>query len=471
MAESHVAPRGPLEDGGRRSPRAAGGAAPDRRGAGGDPPGAAVAGPADVIDLTVERPAVGGRMIARWGGRVVLVAGAIPGEQVRAAVEGARGGALFARTVEVTRPSPDRRPVAVPASCGGRTLAHVAYPRQLALKSAIVRDAFRRIGRIDLPEPPAVAASPETGYRLRARLHAGDGGVGFLDEGSHRVCGVAGTGVLSAGAERAVAALNTHEPGLASIGVSAVELTEDLAADRRALQLSVRGRVDDSGAEWEALAAAAGVSGLSAASRTVAGPSLTVGSPFVADPLARFLPSSGAGTLVLRRHAAAFFQANRHLVPALTATVAELAGGGDVVDLYAGVGLFAVALAARGGGGVTAVERDPVGACDLAANAAPLGDALRIVRAPVETYLKRSGRLSAAAVIVDPPRAGLSREAVTRLARRRPRRIVYVSCDVATQARDLRALRSSGYRLGEVRAFDMFPNTAHVETVVALDRA
>ena len=109
-------------------------------------------------------------------------------------------------------------------------------------------------------------------------------------------------------------------------------------------------------------------------------------------------------------------------------------------------------------------------AADLAANAAPLGGVLRTVRAPVETYLKRCGRLSSAAVIVDPPRTGLSREVVTRLARRRPRRIVYVSCDVATQARDLRALRSSGYRLDEVRAFDMFPNTPHVETVAVLER-
>jgi len=73
-------------------------------------------------------------------------------------------------------------------------------------------------------------------------------------------------------------------------------------------------------------------------------------------------------------------------------------------------------------------------------------------------------------VIVDPPRTGLSREAATRLARRRPDRIVYVSCDVATQARDLRALAESGYQLDQVRVFDMFPNTPHIETVVALER-
>ena len=427
-------------------------------------------GSADTVELTIERPAVGGRMIARWEGRVVLVAGAIPVERVRAVVERTRGGVALARTVDVVRPSPDRRPVTVPASCGGRTLAHVAYPRQLALKGEIVRDAFRRIGRVDLPEPPAVAASPETGYRMRARLHAGDGGIGFLDEGSHRVCAVAGTGVLSPGAERVVAVLNAHAPELLARGVRTVELAEDLAGDHCVLQLLVHGGAAEAGAQWERLAEAAGVSGLSVASRTPPAPPLTVGSPFVTDPLASFLPPPRAASLALRRRADAFFQANRHLVPALTAAVAELAGGGDVVDLYAGVGLFAVGIAAQGAGRVTAVERDPVSAADLAANAAPLAHALRTVRAPVETYLKRSGRLSGAAVIVDPPRTGLSREVVTRLARRRPRRIVYVSCDVATQARDLRALRSSGYRVDEVGVFDMFPNTAHVETVVALDR-
>ena len=436
-----------------------------------NPSGETVSDRADAIELTVERPAVGGRMIARWEGRVVLVSGAIPGEQVCAAVEGTRGGAILARTLDVMRPSPDRRPVAVPASCGGRSLAHVAYPRQLALKSEIVRDAFRRIGRIDLPEPPAVAGTRETGYRMRARLHAGDGGFGFLDEGTHRVCGVAGTGVLSAGAERVVAVLNERAPELLAGGVRTVELAEDLAGHRRVLHLLVQGPVAAAGVGWEALAEAAGVSGLSVASVALPGPPLAVGSPFVTDPLAAFLPSLRAGALALRRHANAFFQANRHLVVGLTAAVAELAGGGDVVDLYAGVGLFAVSIAARGGARVTAVERDRVSAADLAANGAPLEGGLNVVRAPVETYLKRCGRLSGATVIVDPPRTGLSREAVTRLARRRPRRIVYVSCDVATQARDLRALRSSGYRLGEVRAFDMFPNTPHVETVVALDRA
>ena len=435
-----------------------------------DPSEVAGADRPDRLELTVERPAVGGRMIARSGGRVVLVAGAIPGERVRAVVERTRRDVVFARTVDVVDASPDRRPVDVPASCGGRTLAHVAYERQLALKSEIVRDAFRRIGGIELDEAPGVAGSPETAHRMRARLHVGEERVGFLEEGSHRVCSVAGTGVLSPGGERAVAALDARAPALRARGVRTIELAENLPGDRCVLHLPVDGGLSDAGAGWEALAEAAGVSGLSVASRTRPGPPRVVGSPLVTDPLASFLPSPRAGALVLRRHADAFFQANRHLVPGLAAAVADLAGGGEIVDLYAGVGLFAAALAARGEGRVTAVERDPASAGDLAANAAPLEPDLRVVRAPVETWLKRCGRLPAATVIVDPPRTGLSREVVTRLARRRPRRIVYVSCDVATQARDLRALRSSGYRLGEVRAFDLFPNTPHIETVVSLDR-
>ena len=219
-----------------------------------NPSGETVSDRAGPIELTIERPAVGGRMIARWEGRVVLVAGAIPGEQVRAVVEGRRGGAILARTLDVTSPSPDRRPVAVPASCGGRALAHVAYPRQLAIKAEIVRDAFRRIGRIDLAEPPVMAGSPETGYRMRARLHAGENGVGFLDEGSHRVCGAAGTGVLSAGAERVAAALDERAPELLAGGVRTIELTEDLAGQRCVLHLLAHGSVADAGIRWEALA-------------------------------------------------------------------------------------------------------------------------------------------------------------------------------------------------------------------------
>ena len=424
-----------------------------------------------VIELTVERPAVGGRMVARHDGRVVLVGGAIPGERIRAAVERSRRGVVLARTVEVLDGSPDRRPVAGVAMCGGRSFAHIDYRRQLELKSEIVRDAFRRIGRIELSAPPRVVPSPETGYRMRARLHVGDGRLGFYEEGSHRVCDATGIGQLLPKTERLIRALAAHVDALTSTGARTVELAEDLDGAQCAVHVVVPGdpaNVDDA---LRPLASVTGVTGLSVASGTIAGAGLVLaGTPYVTDAIAAFVAGSGR-TASLRRHAASFFQSNRYLVPELVAVVAGLTDCDEVVDLYAGVGLFAVSIAALRGGPVTAVERDRCSAADLVSNAASLGPAVHVIRAPVETFLKRTGGLEGATAIVDPPRAGLSREGVARLARRRPARIVYVSCDVATQARDLRALGESGYRLDQVQVFDMFPNTAHVETVVALDRA
>ena len=422
------------------------------------------------IEVTVERPAVGGRMIARHDGRVVLVGGAIPGERVRAAVERSRRGVVLARTVEILDRSQDRRPVAGVAACGGRSFAHIAYRRQLELKSEIVRDAFRRIGRIELSSPPRVAPSPEAGYRLRVRLHVGDGRLGFHEEGSHRVCDVTGIGQLLPKTERLIGSLAAHMDALASSGARTVELAEDLDGAQCAVHVVVPGDPANVADVLRPLASVTGVTGLTVASDTSSGAGrVLAGTPYVTDAVAAFT-SGGARTASLRRHPASFFQSNRFLVRELVAAVASLSECDEVVDLYAGVGLFAVSIAAMRGGPVTAVERDPCSAADLVSNAAPLGAAVQVIRAPVETFLKRSAGLEGATAIVDPPRAGLSREVLTRLARRRPTRIVCVSCDVATQARDLRALGKLGYRLDQIQAFDMFPHTAHIETVVSLER-
>ena len=424
-----------------------------------------------VIELIVERPAVGGRMIARHEGRVVLVGGAIPGERILAAVERSQRGVVLARTIEVLSGSLDRRPVSGVAACGGRSFAHIAYRRQLELKSEIVRDVFRRLGRIELSVAPRVIPSPETGYRMRARLHVGGGRLGFLEERSHRVCDVTGTGQLLPKTERLIGALGAHVGALASAGVRTVELAENLTGDQCALHVVVRGSPAKVADALRPMASLSGVTGLSAAAGTSPGAQrVLAGTPYVTDALTAFLSSCGVGTPMVRRHPASFFQANRYLVPGLVAAVTGLTQRDEVVDLYAGVGLFAVSIAATRSGPVTAVERDRRSAGDLVLNAAPLDPAVQVVRAPVETFLRRSAGLEGTAVVVDPPRAGLSREVVTRLARRRPDRIVYVSCDVATQARDLRALVDAGYRLDQVQVFDMFPNTAHIETVVALAR-
>src|SRR5215510_8662494 len=125
----------------------------------------------DRLELDIDKPTAGGRMLARHNGQVVLVWGAIPGERVRVRIERSGKGVVYAQTVDVLSASPDRRDAIGDWRCGGNVLAHVAYSRQLQLKSDIIRDAFARIGRLPLTDPPPVIASPEEGYRMRARLH------------------------------------------------------------------------------------------------------------------------------------------------------------------------------------------------------------------------------------------------------------------------------------------------------------
>src|SRR5262245_11824455 len=127
-------------------------------------------------------------MLARNRGQVVLVWGAIPGERVRARVERTGKGVIYAETIEIVAPSPDRREPRGDWRCGGNVFAHVAYPRQLTLKGQIIQDALGRIGHVPLLTAPEVVASPEEGYRMRARLHVRGGRVGFYREGTHDIC-------------------------------------------------------------------------------------------------------------------------------------------------------------------------------------------------------------------------------------------------------------------------------------------
>ena len=142
--------------------------------------------PGQIVSLGVDKPAAGGRMIARLDGQIVFVSGAIPGESVRARVERVAKNVGYAESIEIEQPSPDRRPFPDPP-CGGCLYGHIAYPRQLALKSAIIDDAFRRIGRLPAPAI-AVAPSPEDGYRMRARFHVRGRRLGFFREGTHEAC-------------------------------------------------------------------------------------------------------------------------------------------------------------------------------------------------------------------------------------------------------------------------------------------
>jgi len=420
----------------------------------------------DVLTLDIEKPAAGGRMLARHQGRVVLVSGAIPGERVTARIERVSSAVVFAETVDVTTPSASRRAISVDLRCGGCALAHVEYDWQLHLKQEIVQDAFSRIGRLPLPDKPPIVSSPERGYRMRARLHVSGGRLGFFREGTHDICDPVTTGQLADSTEqwlaRASDVLQTHRLD----GLTALEIAENVAGDARACHLELRSGIDV--APFEPLAQ--GLVGLSAQRGDRPEVVVLAGRPSIADTLELSTPSATAVTL--GRDVRAFFQSNRFLVERLARHVVDLVPHGPVVDLYAGVGLFGLALAASGVDAVTLVEGDPVGGADLEANARPYAG-VRVERRSVESVVtsSRFGAIAAdATVIVDPPRTGLSKEVLGALVRAAPPRLVYVSCDPATLARDCRGLSDNGYELAAMTLFDMFPNTAHVEAVAILRR-
>jgi 23S rRNA (uracil1939-C5)-methyltransferase len=411
----------------------------------------------DQLRLRIEKPAAGGWMIAREDGQVVLVSGAIPGETVLARVERLGKGVAFARVVSVAEPSADRRDPFTDELCGGCLYAHVAYPRQLEIKGLIVADALTRIGRIPVSKPVAVAPSPVDGYRMRARLHVRGGRIGFFREGTHQICDARTTRQLLPETcdvlDRAAAALRSVGADL----VREVEVSENVAADQRALHLDAAGPFDSR--PLAALAAKAGVTGLTL------GRQLLGGDPHVVDTL-----TVENHEFSLRRHVLSFFQGNRFLLAALVSRVLEhVPPRAEVVDFYAGVGLFAVAAAATREARVQAVEGDRAAARDLAFNAAARQGAVEHVAQPVEAFVRGRGQ-PVDVLIVDPPRAGMSREALDRALALDAPIAIYVSCDVATLARDLRRFIESGYRLESIDAFDLFPNTPHVETVVKMVR-
>jgi 23S rRNA (uracil1939-C5)-methyltransferase len=443
--------------------------------------------PGDLITLVAEKPAAGGTMLARYEGQVVLVGGTIPGESIRARIDRVAKGVAHASLVDVIDAHPDRREVAGDITCGGSVYAHIAYDAQLRLKGDVIRDGLARLARIRWEGPLPVEPSPERGYRMRARLHVQDGRIGFLREGTHELCDVVQTGQLLPDTHDALAALAAALRAAGQQGAASIELAENIPARERAIHLELGERAKlPSPKLLRGLQAFSGLTWTRTEDRDVR---LVQGQPFVTDelevPVGRVVatdlePPGGstastaeappAATARLRRHVRAFFQGNRYLLPRLSQHVLTTCPDGPVVDLYAGVGLFSVCLAATGRHRVVAVEGHATTAEDLRINAAPYADALFVRHMPVERFLADARGIDAPTLILDPPRTGMSKEACERAIGLGASRVVVVSCDVATLGRDIGRFAASGYRLESLRGFDLFPNTAHVEVLAVLDR-
>lgn len=419
-----------------------------------------------LLTLRIEKPVAGGRMLARHDGAIVLVADALPGELVEASVERTQRSTTWASTTRVLEPSPHRVETRADTACGGDVYAHAAYEHQLTLKSQVIADAFTRVARLSLEQAVPVRGSAIDGYRMRARLHARDGRVGFFREGTHEICDASVTRQLLPATLDVVHRLAEAIRTLPRAGVAEIAIAENRDASERAVHLALS--ADGDPARLTAATTMPDVTGVSCSVGDSARTHELWGNPYVTDVLDVPIGDAPRAPVRLTRHARAFFQGNRYLLDALVEHVLSLVPDGPAADLYAGVGLFAVPLAARRSGAVVAVEADRVAAADLKRNAQPHG--LVVHAAPVEAISAwRAFVPGDATIVVDPPRTGLSREAIAALSAVAPPRLVYVSCDVATLARDTRIFIDRGYRIASAHAFDLFPNTAHVETVLALD--
>ncbi len=401
--------------------------------------------------FTLELTAIahGGAALGRHEGRVIFVPYALPGETVRVEIAEDKGRYAFARLVEVLEPSPDRVappcPYFSPTGCGGCQWQHIDYQTQLRFKSEIVIDQLARIGKI--PDPvvrPTLPDSSGWAYRNHAQFHPQpDGGLGFQAASSNETIAVDECPILHPLLSDLYTALDLDFEGLRRLSLRAGTATDDL--------MLILEMTED------------------------LPPSLEIDLPvscvlLLSDGIHVNLIGNNHITETVADHtyrisAPSFFQVNTPQAAQLVRLVTEylnLRGDETVLDAYCGVGLFTTHLA-ECADLVIGIEQSPAAVNDLLENTAEQEN-VDVIEGPVEAVLPDLD-IPLNAAVIDPPRTGVDRFALDALVERRPARLVYVSCDPATLARDAQRLVRGGYKLVEVQPVDMFPQTYHVESV------
>jgi 23S rRNA (uracil1939-C5)-methyltransferase len=389
-------------------------------------------GQSSEMAVQLEAMTYGGEAIGRVDGKTIFVRGGIAGERVRAAVTDDRRRFARARVVEVIDASPHRVRPRCPhfgfdqTSCGGCHWQHIDYAAQLRFKADIVREQLKRIGRIERAPVRETIPSPDAwAYRNRARFGVtAEGKPGFQAARSNRIVPIGECHVV--------------RPPIA----------EWLRASRQA----------HSGADWIDV-------------RTSGDGDVTVWE----GRLTSNLQSPTSGYLIkgaaFQVSAASFFQVNTDLIETLVDSVLggiRLSGGETVLDAYCGVGLFSRFLAPIAGR-VIGIESSASAVADARENLS-MFDNVELREGLVESVLPGVGdRMDA--VVVDPPRAGCAPKVIEAIIGRQAKRLVYVSCDPSTLARDARRLIDGGYELIDVQPLDMFPHTYHIECAARFERA
>lgn len=383
------------------------------------------------LEVEIERLLPGGVGLAHAEGLTLFVSLAAPGDILRVKIDRVQGKVGFASIVEILKPSPVRIEPPCPyfGRCGGCDFQQLTYQAQLEAKVEIIRDCLHRIAKIETPREIAITPSAnQWRYRARANWQVDSAArlLGYFERGSSRVCDVEYCAVLGSELQETLE-----------------KVRSEILTETAARQFRVDAVVGHDG-----VSVSPDVAGFSAA---------TV--------------SRRVGNETYHFSAEAFFQVNHELLEPLIAAAIGDAKGKTAVDLYCGVGLFTLPLARRFER-VTGVEAHPRATEFARRNlkSAKLDNA-EVVTLGVTHWLKHSRSFEPLDfLLLDPPRVGCENAVIAGILALRPRRIAYVSCDPATLARDLKKLIAGGYTLESVVAFDMFPQTHHVETVAHLSK-
>lgn len=429
----------------------------------------------------IEKLVYGGEGLTHANGETLFVPFVLPEEEIEVEIAERNKKLIRGNVQQILAASPGRTHARCPhfGVCGGCDYQHISYEAQLRFKEQILRETLRRLGRIDWQGPVTLHPSPPWEYRNRAQWkvrslasesakskHNETMGIGYFRARSAILCPIEECPILSPALFAAFQALRSAlGQGKLSPLLREVEAFAD--AEDKTLLLNVtcaslpRAAADIAQAILDAVPAATSI-----LLRDVPGERMALQGP-------GFLLYK-AGQKSFRVGHLSFFQVNRFLVEEMAAVIATAAGNGELAfDLYAGVGLFSASLAEHFSR-VEAVEADPASARDLEQNAGSRGKGIRTHNQTAEAFLsewKRKRNASPEVIVVDPPRAGLEESALRQLIAIRPRRVLYISCDPSTLARDLAKLCAEAYTLQEIHLFDMFPQTYHIESFVRLERA
>lgn len=440
------------------------------------------------MQLQIEKLVYGGDGMARLPaddkglGKTVFLPFVIPKEKVEATLAQTRPGFARARLDQVIEPSPERIQPGCPyfGRCGGCQYQHIDYAAQLRYKPEILRETLRRTAKLELQCDIQLHAADPWHYRNRTRMRIQTTPkfeLGYHRNASHQLLPVDQCPISSPLINEAINAVwKLGTDGAVPGSAHGIQYFANHDDQQMLVELYVR---PGTGArECQPFAAA-----LHQLVPAVQGVIVFANSP-AEDDSRQFAPltsvHSAEGQAVgnselryrvgdhnFRVSAGSFFQTNRFLVEELARVAVGEHTGRAALDLYAGVGLFTLPLSLRFDG-VLAVEASPRSIADLRQNA-PAN--VKPIRATTDDYLAERGpKLAPDLVIVDPPRAGLGEKTARALGRMSVPRVTYVSCDPATLARDLRVLLESGFKVEEAHLFDLFPQTAHMETIVHLAR-